>query len=177
MVDLFNSFAHFRHFHCCRRRIRRLVKESEKSSTGRVPSTITEQRNMLRSCLRSWEGLQLIYMPGLLQYQTELGRNHIHSNPAVTESKHPEDAILLLPSSIPAHARRCISRKGLPRIEERLHTVQLDNSLETIWHILRIQSRMVTFKNKNHRGQCEGMRSRTIINCIHQKARAAGEKY
>lgn len=97
------TFALIKHLQCHRQRICHLLKELEKSSTGWVPATITEQQNMLRSCLRSWEGLQLIYMPGLLQYQTELIRNHVPTNTAATESEHPEDAILWLPSSIPVH--------------------------------------------------------------------------
>lgn len=108
----------------------------------------------------------------------ELTKNQTHSNTAAqAESEHLEDALLWLPSSIPVHARRRVSCKGLPKIEEKLRTVQLDNSLETIRHILRIKARMVAFKNKNYRGQHEGTRSRTIIDCVHQKAQAAAEKY
>lgn len=133
---------------------------------------------MLRSRLRRWEQVQLIYMPGLLQYQTELSTNSGGNiADASTTSEHPEDAILWLPSDIPGHARRRVCREGLPRLEEKLRTVQLDDSLETIRHILRIKARMIHFKNKNYRGQREGTRSRTFIDRVHQKARAAAEKY
>lgn len=162
-----------------RRRLRRLAKDASKSSSsGRVPAALTEQRNMLRSRFRTWEQVQLIYMPGLLQYQTELSKNHASSAAdSLPVSEHPEDAILWLPSDLPTDARRRVCREGLPRIEEKLRTVQLDDSLETIRHILRIKARMITFKNKNYRGQREGTRSRTIIDRVHQKARAAAEKY
>lgn len=156
------------------------MKESKKvGATGRVPTAVVEQRNMLQSRLRSWEGLQLVYMPGLLQYQTELNSNPVDAAAAAasTESEHPEDATLWLPSDLPIHARRRVSQEGLPRIEEKLRTVQLDDSLETIQHILRIKACMVSFKNKNIRGQREGTRSRTIIDRVHQKARAAADKY
>jgi hypothetical protein len=36
---------------------------------------------------------------------------------------------------------------------------------------------MVEFKNKNARGQREGLRSRTIIDRVHERARRAAEKY
>lgn len=55
--------------------------------------------------------------------------------------------------------------------------MQLADSLETIRHILRVKTRMVSFKNKNYRGQKEGTRSRMIIDRIHDKALAVAEKY
>lgn len=96
---------------------------------------------------------------------------------AAMNSEHPEDAVLWLPSRIPVYARRRVCREGLPKIEERLRDVQLTDSLETIRHILRVKTRMVSFKNKNYRGQKEGTCSRTIIDRIHDKALSVAEKY
>lgn len=74
-------------------------------------------------------------------------------------------------------ARRHVCRKGLPRIEERLRTVQMEDSLENVPHILKVKTRMVQFKNKNICGQHQGTRLRTIIDWVHGKAWAAAIKY
>lgn len=110
-------------------------------------------------------------MPGLLQYQADA------ASLDSSDSDNPEDMVLWLPSKVGALARRQVCREGVPRFEERLRKVQLEDSLEAVRHILQIKARMVAFKNKNVRGQREGTRSRTIINRVHQKARASAEKY
>lgn len=55
--------------------------------------------------------------------------------------------------------------------------MQLEDALENIRHILKVKTRMVQFKNKNVLSQRDGTQSRTIIDRVHQKARAAAEKY
>lgn len=115
-------------------------------------------------------------MPGLLQYQTDK-RPSSTSTSQTPISDNSEDIELWLPSRVEGSARRRICREGLPKIEERLRTVQLEDALEGIRHILKIKARLVAFKNKNIRGQREGTRSRTIIDRVHQKARSAAEKY
>jgi hypothetical protein len=43
--------------------------------------------------------------------------------------------------------------------------------------MLNIKSRMVAFKNKNVRGQRDGLWSRTVIDHVHERARVAAERY
>lgn len=179
-----------------RRRIRRLAHEVSTGATTRQSAGLTEQRNLLRSRIRSYEQLLAIYMPGLLQYRLDQ-ENAPATTPAPPDppstqpdppSTHsgrtkrlPKDKIeyadIWLPSKVDPTARRRICREGVPRIEERLRTVQLEDALENIRHILKVKTRMVQFKNKNIRGQRDGTRSRTIIDRVHQKARATAEKY
>lgn len=129
-------------------------------------------------------------MPGLLQYrqdkEDELSRartaplEHPDTDNLPKKASNKEDieyAEVWLPSKVDSTARRRVCRKGLPRIEERLRSVQLEDSLENIRHILKVKTRMIQFKNKNIRGQKDGTRSRTFIDRVHQKARAAAEKY
>ncbi|KAF9031481.1 hypothetical protein BJ165DRAFT_1305389, partial [Panaeolus papilionaceus] len=42
---------------------------------------------------------------------------------------------------------------------------------------LRLKSRLIHFKNKNHRGQREGTRSRAFIDRVHERARLAADRY
>ncbi|KAJ3501027.1 hypothetical protein NLJ89_g9529 [Agrocybe chaxingu] len=154
------------------RRIKRLARSNAGQGTARQEGGLTEQRNQLRSRISSWEQLLPIYIPGILQYKASIpaqDRNDIAEN--------PEDVELWLPSRIAADSQSMICIEGLPAIEEKLRTAQCFDSLDGIRHILTIKSRMVAFKNKNIRGQREGTRSRSIIDRVHERARASAEKY
>ncbi|KAF8202527.1 hypothetical protein BJ912DRAFT_842756 [Pholiota molesta] len=124
--------------------------------------------------LEHMQYVQAIYMPGLLQYRTSTPE---FSGTAASPSHHPENFELCLPSSIPVAHRAHVCIAGLSEIEEQLRTAQCHDALESIRHILKIKSRMVLFKNKNVRGQTEGTRSRTVIDRVHSRAKAAAVKY
>ncbi|KDR70910.1 hypothetical protein GALMADRAFT_144380 [Galerina marginata CBS 339.88] len=158
------------------RRIRRLVKVTPAGSTARQLSGLTEQRNLLRTRMRGWERILPLYIPGLLQYQADISRLGSRT-PSSPSSNHPEDAAIWLPSNIPAPHREMICGPGLVTIEKRLRVSQAHDALENVRHVLKIKSRMVSFKNKNIRGQREGTRSRTVIDRVHENARIAAEKY
>lgn len=113
-------------------------------------------------------------MPGLLQYRAEL-RAANGNSPGAAE--HPEEAELWLPARIPIDVRRQVCSEGVPSIEEKLRTAQCYDALESLRHVLKVKSRLVQFKNKNIRGQREGLRLREVINRVHERARVAAEKY
>lgn len=133
-----------------------------------------EQQNQLRSRIHAWEQLHPIYMPGLLQYLTTL--NTTDAAPASLNNK-PEVAKLWLPSTIPSTQRMAVCQPGLASMEERLRTVQCNDALENIRHVLKVKARMIAFKNKNLRGQREGTRSCAVIDRVHGCARASAAKY
>ena len=108
-------------------------------------------------------------MPGFLQRRAALE--------STSTAIHPEDAIIWLPSQIPATLRLRVCSPELPEIEERIRTAHCYDGLDTIRHVLTVKSRMVMFKNKNVRGQREGTRSRAVIDRVHERVRAAAEKY
>ncbi|KAG6818426.1 hypothetical protein H0H93_005084 [Arthromyces matolae] len=149
------------------RRIVSLTKKS-KSPTSTQQGSITEQRNRLREKLRAWEQVRSVYMPGLLQYQSD-----IHS----TVAENPEDIPLYLPSSLPPEKRNTICVPRLAAAEQKLRTAQCYDTLDTICHLLNMKSRMVRFKNANIRGQGDGTRSRAIIDRVHERARFAASRY
>ena len=132
---------------------------------------------MLRTRLRAWEQLLPIYMPSLLQYETDLARDNSAASPNPNQSPHPEDSVIWLPSCIAATERARVCSPGLAQIEARLRSGQCRDALESVCQVLRLKSRMVEFKNKQVRGQREGLRSRTIINRVHERARASAAKY
>lgn len=157
------------------RRIRQMTKERGEGATPRQGASITELRNVLRTRIRNWERLRAVYMPGVLQLQTEMERSSAPTPGSASTS--PEDADLFLPSQIPPLRREIVCAAGLHAIEERLRIAQCYDALDGIRHTLRVKSRMVIFKNKNIRGQRDGLRSRAVIDRVHQKARAYAAKY
>ena len=136
-----------------------------------------EQRNLLRTRLRGWEQLLSIYMPGLLQYKEDLASGTITAPYTPRHSDNPEDADIWLPSRIANAHRSRVCREGLAEIEERIRTAQCYDALDVIRHTLKIKSRMVMFKNQNVRGQREGLRSRAVIDRVHERARVHAAKY
>ena len=149
-----------------RQSLKLLVKEK----SARLDSEISEKRGALREKLRTWEGVREVYMPGLRQCLSE-------SSGEVHEEEHPEEVKLWLPSVLPPAHAVAARVSGLIEIEDKLRTARCYDALESLRHILRIKARMVQFKNKNIRGQREGLRSTAVIDRMNLKARRMIEKY
>lgn len=137
-------------------------------ATAQQSGNLTEQRNILRNRIRTWEEILPIYMPGFLQHRETL---------ETTSTAHPEDATIWLPSQIPAAVRSRICYLDLPGIEERIRTAHCHDGLDALHRVLTIKACMVLFKNKNIPGQRDGTRSRAVIDRVHERARAAAERY
>jgi hypothetical protein len=116
-------------------------------------------------------------MPGLLQYQADLASGSISARRSPHNSDNPEDVDIWLPSRIAEAYRSRVCREGLADIEERIRTAQCYDALDAIRHALTVKSRMIMFKNKNVRGQRDGLRSRSVIDRVHEKAREQAAKY
>ncbi|KAL0573000.1 hypothetical protein V5O48_008967 [Marasmius crinis-equi] len=155
------------------RKLRKTVKDLGKLTDVKNKS-LTEQRNILRKKIRSWSLIRHIYMPGLLQYLTEAGEELTDGS---GEDVEPEVLPLWLPSSIPASKRNAACVSHLPELETRLREAQCADGLHGIRHTLRLKSRMLLFKYANVSGQRDGVRSRTMINSIHDRARGFAEAY
>ena len=54
---------------------------------------------------------------------------------------------------------------------------QCYDALDVIQHTLKIKSHMVKFKNQNVHGQWEGLRSRSVIDRVHERAQMHVAKY
>ncbi|PPQ82081.1 hypothetical protein CVT26_003681 [Gymnopilus dilepis] len=151
------------------RRLSWVVKQKDKEAAA-----IVEERGSLRKEIEKWKKIQAIYMPGLLQYLSDLER----SKPGSTdESEKAEGIPLWLPSALSKTDRDKVCLPGLAAAEERLRTAQCIDSLASIRATLRLKSRMVLFKNKNVRGQRSGTRSRELINRVHNRARKYAARY
>lgn len=116
-------------------------------------------------------------MPGLAHYEAQLKSNAQPSPRTLGPRPNPEDQQVWLPSALPTAERLKVAGDRVSDIEERLRVAQLSDALDSIRHILRIKTRMIYFKNKNIQGQRDGTRSRSIIDRVHDKAKAATDKY
>jgi len=154
-------------------RLRRLVA-GKKSGTAWQETSITEQRNTLCTKIRNWQRIQPVYMPGLLI----LKEDSCATPPiASKDSNHAENIPLRLPLSLNPDNRRAVCIGKVVDYEEKLRTAQCYDLLEKIRHVLRVKSRMVLFKNKNIQGQAAGTRSRTVINCVQDRAKYLSQHY
>jgi hypothetical protein len=113
-------------------------------------------------------------MPGLLQMLID---DEEELEGVSSEVTNPEDVKLWLPSSVPAHLRQSVCMDGLPEIEERLRTAQCGDAIQSLRHTLRVKSRMVLFKNANIVGQRPSLRSRAIIDRVHERAKKSANRY
>ncbi|KAL0565320.1 hypothetical protein V5O48_016705 [Marasmius crinis-equi] len=155
------------------RRIRRAAKNGQKA-TDTASRSITEMRTVLRRKIRDWVLIRHIYMPGLLRALRELKEGFVDGT---NDDLLAEDIPLFLPSSLPKEKRGAACIVGIAEMEGRLREAQCHDSLATIRHTLRLKNRMVIFKHANITGQREGVRSRTTINSVQDRARNAAEVY
>jgi len=116
-----------------------------------------------------------VYIPGLLQHQTDLAAL---PTPVVAGiSSNPEDMDLWLPSCVAAKSQAVVCQDGLSQMEDQLPTAKCQDALNAVRNILKIKTRMIAFKNRNVHGQRQGTRSHAVINRVHERARVAAAKY
>ncbi|KAF8190121.1 hypothetical protein BJ912DRAFT_850355, partial [Pholiota molesta] len=156
------------------RRLRMRAKVQSESTTELQAGSLKEQRAALAKNIKNWEPLCAIYMPGLLQYQADVG---VGGPTAWDADPNPEDMDLFLPSRLPANRRAVACIEGLSEMEVQLRTAQCVDALASLRRTLRLKTRMIQFKNANIRGQREGTRSRALIDRVHQRALTSVEKY
>ncbi|KJA13849.1 hypothetical protein HYPSUDRAFT_209191 [Hypholoma sublateritium FD-334 SS-4] len=105
-----------------RRRLKVFAEEQEPIPKSLRTSALQDQRNLLTEKIKNWESVRLIYMPGVLQIQTDLKLN---PTALWNTSPNPEDVELWLPSRIPTQLRRAACVEGLPEMELKLRTAQV----------------------------------------------------
>lgn len=148
--------------------------EHYKKSTQTVQQTseIVERRSVLKRALRGFEKIRSVYMPGLVQFLTDMDEDL-----ALDEDGHPENAKLWLPSAIPVGMRQMVCCEDVDQIEERLRRARAYDALDSVRHTLRVKTKMVQFKNKNVRGQRLSGKSREVIDRVHDRVKMFVEKY
>ncbi|KAL0568344.1 hypothetical protein V5O48_013640 [Marasmius crinis-equi] len=155
------------------RRLLRLARTSS-TATDTQSKSLTEQRSLLRTKIRNWSLIRHIYMPGLLRALQEMDEGFPDLS---SDDIDPEKSPLWLPSTLPGDRRAGACLNGLVDMEERLREAQCADALDSIRHTLKLKARMLQFKYANVTGQRQGVRSRTNIDRIHERAKTAAETY
>ena len=152
----------------------RVELEQYKKSTKTAQQTnkIFECHNILKRALWAFKKLCLVYMPGLVQYLTDIDEDLLYD-----EDGHPESEKLWLPSAIPAHFSEAVCCDGVDIIEEQLWRARAYDALNSVRHTLHVKTKMILFKNKNIWGQRSSGKSHEVINRIHKRVKGFVEKY
>ncbi|KAK7024168.1 hypothetical protein VNI00_016546 [Paramarasmius palmivorus] len=154
-------------------KLREKVEERKRDPTMNQSAKLAEQRNALRHRLRTIKGVQPIYMPGLVQFLAQVGKEGVDEE----EHSDPECFSIWLPSDIPKEKRSEVCSRDLVDKEATLQRARCHEALHALRHTLRIKSRMMYFKKTNVRGQRESGRSREVINRVYSKARRFARRY
>ncbi|KAL0567874.1 hypothetical protein V5O48_014128 [Marasmius crinis-equi] len=155
------------------RTIRALARSSSARSTT-AGKAIGEQRSVLRKKIQAWAQIRPIYMPGLLGVITESGDD---IGDGSNDDINSEDIQIWMPSAVPLNKRTTACIDGLVEMESKLREAQCHDDLDGIRHTLRLKSRMLVFKHRNISGQRDGVKSRTVINNVHDRAKLLADSY
>jgi hypothetical protein len=156
----------------CRRRIKSEVKGVTLVTADRA-SQIQEMRMSFHRKLRTFERLQVLFMPGIeaIKEVVEEARD-----PDVAPPK-AEDIKLWLPSEMSAEVRRLVCKRGVAEIEAKLRRAQCTDALDVLRSRLHAQRHLITWRNSNAMGQKASTRSATLIGRVGDRINRVAEKY
>lgn len=145
---------------------RRLVALFKEASTTTRKTELLGQRHTLRHHITNWRDIQTVYMPRVTRLLEAEG------------NKHPEDAILYLPTSIKPELRQSCCIPGLPDMELRMRVGQADDALNEVRRQLRITSSIIQFKRGQHQASQQlSRKSRALMAKFTTKTHRAAERY
>ncbi|KAJ7429171.1 hypothetical protein B0H11DRAFT_1769442 [Mycena galericulata] len=136
-------------------------------------SQIQELRIAFLKKLKTFERLQLIFMPGVdtLKQEAEEARD-----PELPAPK-AEDIKLWLPSELTVEQRRSACRRGLGGMEAKLREGQCTDALNNLRSRLHAQRHLITWRNANAVGQRGATRSATLIGRVGDRIARVSAKY
>ncbi|KAJ7436521.1 hypothetical protein B0H11DRAFT_1754802 [Mycena galericulata] len=154
------------------RRIRAEVKGVTLVTADRS-SQIQELRIALLKKLRTYERLQLVFMPGVAALREAEEEMRDRDVPA-PKAEHVK---LWLPSGLSAAQRRSACRRGVAAVESRLRRGQCADALTTLRSRLHAQRHIIAWRNSNAAGQNSSTRSATLIGRVGDRVARVAAKY
>ena len=137
-------------------------------------ASVQEKCNALMWQIKKWQGLQLLYMPGVT---TPLQAPE--DNTKDNDLKTTETVPLFLPSNLDPARRERICLHHVAEHEQLLHMAHIQDSLAELRHARKICHRLLV----NHYTQIAGQgkqintRSRTVLNSIESRISKFVERY
>ncbi|KAJ7470067.1 hypothetical protein B0H11DRAFT_1730986 [Mycena galericulata] len=154
------------------RRIRAEVKGLTLVTADRS-SQIQELRIALLKKLRTYERLQLVFMPGVATLRAAEEEARDGDLPA----PKAENIKLWMPSDLTATQRRSGCRGGLAAVEAKLRRGQCADALGTLRSRLHAQRHIIAWRNANAAGQKSSTRSATLIGRVGDRVARVAAKY
>ncbi|KAJ7470051.1 hypothetical protein B0H11DRAFT_1730903 [Mycena galericulata] len=136
-------------------------------------SQIQELRIALLKKLKTFERLQLVFMPGVAALREAAEEER---DPDVPAPK-AEDIKLWMPSELTVEQRRSACRRGLADMEAKLRVGQCTDALSDLCSRLHAQRFLITWRNSNAVGQRAATRSATIIGRVGDRIARIAAKY
>jgi hypothetical protein len=136
-------------------------------------SQIQELRNSFLKKLRTFEQLQLVFMPGVAALKEAAEEERDPELPA----PKAEDIKLWLPSELDGENRRRVCRRGVAEAEARMRQAQATDSLNNLRSRLHAQTHLITWRNSNSVGQRATTRSATLIGRVGDRISRIAGKY
>lgn len=129
---------------------------------------------MLHSRIRSWQDIQMLYMPIVSRLHDEARGKAVLG--AVVQ---PENVSLFLPSQIPSSLRETCLMNGLDKAKYRLRIVQAGDALDRLRRRLCVYSNLVAYKIKHLSGpgQRANTRARLLLSRFRSKIDRCTERY
>ncbi|KAJ7669187.1 hypothetical protein DFH06DRAFT_944750, partial [Mycena polygramma] len=154
------------------RRIRAEVKGVTLVTADRS-SQIQEMRLSFLKKLRTYERLQVIFMPGVVALKAEAEDMRDPDQPP----PKAEDIKLWMPSELDTATRRRVCRKGLGDAEAKVREAQCADALNDLRSRLHTQTHLITWRNANSVGQRAATRSATLIGRVGDRIARVAAKY
>lgn len=153
-----------------------------RGSNGSSLNALTEQqtkRTALYRRIEVWRGIQDIHMPTVAPLRAQDAAVASSAPSARTTTWQAENALLLLPSSLPASHRTADFLKPLLQKERRLRLAQLSDALDDIRHLRRILAGVTDYSWRNGTGDGQRMssRCREVYQRFNAKVKRAVERY
>ncbi|KAH7906698.1 hypothetical protein BJ138DRAFT_1219360 [Hygrophoropsis aurantiaca] len=152
------------------RRLRRDASKIGQHATDLQKTGIQQRSNALTRRIEAWSSVQALYIPEVVA----LRRRSEDIIPTSDVIDKPEDMKLWLPSEIGAEIT---CGHDLRKIEWRLRYAQAHDALEEVRRAVRLIKYILTFKDRNSRGQKPNTRSRSTLNNMDARCAASVAKY
>jgi hypothetical protein len=136
-------------------------------------SQIQELRISFLRKLKTFEKLQLVYMPGVVVMRDEAENAR---DPDVPPPK-AEDIKLWMPSELTAAVRRATCARGVVEIEAKVRGSQCQDALDNLRSRLHAQKHLILWRNSNSAGQRAATRSATLIGRVGDRIARVAAKY
>lgn len=142
------------------------------SATTLQLTKIQERKNLLLQRIKTWTGVQHLYMPEVSALRDHTDHNASDSMAPI----EPYDTPLHLPSSLLC-STACACNPKLNKYEFKLQEAQCYEALDELRAHLHLRTHMYKYKDRNLVGQSANMRCQSLLKKVMKQVDASVAKY